>query len=127
MNRVNLVKKGEKGFLLIEVLIGLVILVIVGVALFNASSTGWKSVFLMQGRTTAESLARDQIERIKEATYVNGATEYSVVMPGEYSDVGYSASNIAVPNDPDNGIQMIEVTVIRDGKDILVLEDYKVR
>lgn len=61
----------QKGFTLIEVLVGVAIFAAIGVALMTGLSTGYKSVGISQERTYAESLAKSQIEYIKTQDYIS--------------------------------------------------------
>ena len=129
--------KSEKGFSLIEVMIAIAILGIIGVVFLGALATASKAMFVTDERATAESLARSQMEYVKNCSYVYGASP-----PYEQADVatthpGYFISVDAPPIDPDTGealaapandagIQKITVTVKHDGTTIVTLEDYKV-
>ena len=79
-----------------------------------------KSVLLSDNLTTAESLARTQMEDIKDASYAN---EYIIPLPEEYIDVGYTSmvevDTIAA------GLQQITVTISHNGVEILEMEGYK--
>jgi prepilin-type N-terminal cleavage/methylation domain-containing protein len=59
----------SRGFTLIEVLIAIALIGIVSVAILGAISTSSKTVSLADERTTAESLARKQMEYIKGQGY----------------------------------------------------------
>jgi len=131
--------RGEKGFLLIEVIIAIALLGIVGVALLSGLSTGSKAIFVADERATAESLARSQMENVKKQLYdgTNNPLIYTVL-----SDIpegeGYEIYVTAVRLDPkedgtdnDDGIQKITVTVKHHDKPIITsgnstLEGYKV-
>jgi prepilin-type N-terminal cleavage/methylation domain-containing protein len=66
----------SRGFTLIEVLIALAILAIVAVAFLSALATASTALILGDERTTAESLARTQLEYVKSQNYtaVSNAT-----------------------------------------------------
>ena len=120
-------KKNEKGFSLIEVVIALALLGIIGVALLSGLATASKCIYIADERATAESLARSQMESVKEQTYrVVGS--YAIIDP---STLGYPASYaIDLAVDPLagvlGGIQEITVTVSHYGNVIITLENYKV-
>ena len=123
--------KSEKGFSLIEVMIAIAILGIIGVVFLGGLATASKAMFVSDERATAESLARSQMEYVK-----NQEQEYDYNDPQllyEQADVvssthsGYFISVDADPlHDPDDGIQKITVTVKHDGTTVITLEDYKV-
>ena len=121
-------KKNEKGFSLIEVVIALLLLGIIGVALLSGLATASIALVIADERATAESLARSQMEYVKSIDYVNEATSYPAAsIPQEHIDTGYSATITALPlHNPDDGIQKITVTISHNGKEIITLEDYKV-
>ena len=123
-------RKKEKGFALIEVLLALGILAIVGTTFLVGLGVSSKAILVANERTTAESLARSQMEWVKDLTYVDEASdEYDVVAPG-LDTTGYTITTAAFPlNVPDDGIQRIVVTVGHSGvgEGIIILEDYKVK
>ena len=79
-------------------------------------------------RDIAISLARSQMENVKNVSYVPGATTYTAAALPTASDyAGYSVSIAAAAlHSPDDGIQKITVTVNRSGQSVLTLEGYKV-
>ncbi len=81
--------RGQKGFLLIEILVGLALLGIIAAGLINGLSTVFKGVSVSQERVSAESLAKSQIEYIKIQDYV--------------AVVNYN------PDDPDNRYELIDI------------------
>ncbi len=121
-------KKNEKGFSLIEVVIALALLGIIAVAVLSGLATASIALIIADERATAESLARSQMEYVKGIDYENGATSYPAAsIPQEHIDAGYSATITASPlYDPDKGIQEITVIVEHNDKDVITLEDYKV-
>ena len=121
-------KKNERGFTLIEVLVALAIVSLVVVAFLMAINTAAKANIIANERTTAESLARSQMEYVKGIGYVDAPTSYTAApIPQGHIDAGYSATITALPlQNPDDGIQRITVTVERYSEPVLTLEDYKV-
>ena len=120
--------KNEKGFTLIEVLIAIALLGIIGIAFLGGLSTASKALFLADERTTAESLARSQMEYVKIQDYDPTDTqsyEQVDVPSGDYPDFTISV-NADPLNPTDDGIQKITVVVKHHGKEIITLEDYKV-
>lgn len=130
--------KEEKGFSLVEVLVAIAIIGLVAVAFLIALTTAANANRIADTRTTAESLARSQLEEIKQQNYI----DYSVTGHAEYltlAEAGYilpdnfDASFTITILDPDgdgisddDGLQHILVTVERDSKTIITLEGYKV-
>ena len=138
--------KGEKGFSLIEVLVALALLGIIASGFLMAIATAYKAIYIADERTTAESLARSQIEYVKELDYIyyseTGHEVYdeTTMPPGGYSiiftaepinsdtHVPYSFTDVGgiLVFDDDVGIQKITVTVQHHDKQVLTLEDFKV-
>ena len=128
--------KNEKGFTLIEVLVALGLLGVFAAVFLTGIATSSKAILIADERTTAESLARSQMEYVKELDYVPEATTYGTdpdLIPAIPSGFGVSTS--AQPlNSPDNGIQKITVEVYRQNgptpspQDTLILStsEYKV-
>jgi prepilin-type N-terminal cleavage/methylation domain-containing protein len=142
--------KSEKGFTLIEVLMALALLGLIATAFIMAISTATKAIYIADEMTTAESLARSQMEFIKEQQYNmaphDGETaydeipildnpNYSIWSVDRYGEVVPSATEvIAVPWDnatgqpsPDDvGLQKVTIIVMHHNYEVFTLEDYKV-
>jgi len=118
----------ESGVTLLETVMALTILSVIAVAFLSGLTTTSRAVFIADERTTAESLARSQIEWTKNVDYVYDATEYSPApIPGGRDYINYSATIAAEPlRNPDDGIQKITVTVKHSGRGVIKLEGYKV-
>jgi len=118
----------ESGVTLIETLVALALLGIIAVPILSGLATTSKAAFTTDERATAESLARSQMEWVKNADYVYGATEYSPApIPDGKDYIDYSAIIVAEPlHDPDDGIQKIRIIVKRSDKVVITLEGYKV-
>jgi prepilin-type N-terminal cleavage/methylation domain-containing protein len=146
MKRVKLnsqVKKtfqgSSRGFVLLEVLIAIAILGIIAVTFLGALSTTSKTVIVADERTTAESLARRQIEDVKNQIYNSapdgGVATYSKIanIPAGYSiwsiasttsTVVISANIVGIPWDSQNnraagqdaGLQKIALVIEHNGK-----------
>ena len=86
----------QKGFSLIETLVGVAIFAAIGVALMSGLSTGYKSLAISQERTYAESLAKSQVEYIKSQYYISVAKyptdgPYDVIdIPAHLTGAGYT-------------------------------------
>ncbi len=112
------------------------VLSLIAVAFLGGLATITKATSIADEQATAESLTRVQMEYIKSQDYIDyadpGHGEYEVVTaPATYS-VEISAIPIdpdteqPLPADEDEGIQEITVTVNRNDKSVLTVEDYKV-
>jgi len=117
----------ESGLTLIETVVALAILGAVSVTFLSGLTTISKATFIADEQTTAESLARSQMERVKTTDYVYGATEYPPApIPSGKDYINYSVVITAEPlNNPDDGIQKITVTIKHFDKTIIKLESYK--
>jgi prepilin-type N-terminal cleavage/methylation domain-containing protein len=144
--------KNKKGISLIEVLIALALLGVIAIAFIGAIYVGLGSVAIADERATAESLARTQIEHVKQqpyrdadpsdvATYsardVSADKAYDYYSVESYDREGgiapigtivvipwNSESDDEVPVDA--GLQKISLTIFHDDKAVLTLEGYKV-
>ena len=121
-------KRSQRGFTLIEVILAIALLGIIAVAFFSAMATGSLALFIADERATAESLARSQMEYVKNQAYkVDGS--YERIEPPAGYDIVTTADPLPDPNAPDNdleGIQQITVTVSHQGKKVITLVGYKV-
>ena len=124
----NKITISESGMAFLEVLIALALLGIIAVAFLSGLATGARATVIADKQTTAESLARSQIEWVKEASYVDEASDYTPApVPADEDYTGYSVTITAEPlNSPDDGIQKITVTVNHYDKELVQLESYKV-
>jgi len=128
--------KNEKGFTLIEVLVSLALLGIIGSVFLGGLATASKSIFIADKQTTAESLARSQMEYVKEQDYSSAPWDYELPSSPPSWDLdhelpegcdGYTANVSAeLLHDTDDGIQQITVTVSHGGEAVIILEGYKV-
>jgi prepilin-type N-terminal cleavage/methylation domain-containing protein len=123
----------SRGFTLIEVLIALALMGTIAITILSALSTASLTLITADRRATAESLARSQLEYVKNQDYddINSPPQYQPLSAGIIPD-GYDIAINAVRLDPegdgtgdDDGIQKITVSVSRDGEAIITLEDYK--
>ena len=110
---------GQRGISLLETLVALGILAAIGVAFMAALSTGTMSTATLDEQVQAESLARSQLEDIKNCPF---STNYPVTVD---CPPGYEVSIKVQPNE-DNTLQEIAVTVSREGKALLKVTDFKV-
>lgn len=129
----KLFRQNSKGFSLLEVLIAIALLGVIGISFLGALSTTSRVLLMNDERATAESLARSQMEYVKNQLY---AAFYSSAIPQDYVDAGYSATiDVELLDDPDNGffddIQKIAVNIYHHddahaNPPVITLEDYKV-
>jgi len=116
--------KEERGFSLIETLIALTVFGLIAVCLLSGLTLALKSTIISNEQTTAESLAKSQIEYIQQQPYSNATPPaYSLISS---LPTGYAVDTTATYLDP-NGLQKITVTVQRNTKTVFTLEDYKVK
>ena len=141
--------KKEKGFTLVEVIIALALVGIIAVSFLMALSAASKALIVADEHTAAESLARSQMEHIKNQDYstINVDWVYTVTdlerSSSDWPDwwgtgdpgnppllssnyAGYSVEASADEDDDNPGIQKITVTVSYGSNEIITLEDYKV-
>jgi type II secretory pathway pseudopilin PulG len=118
----------ELGITLLETVIALAILGAVSVSFLNGLTSASKAVFIVDKKTTAESIAQSQMEWVKNASYSYNATSYSAVpIPDGKDYLQYSSVVSAEPvHTPDDGIQKITVSVQRSGESVYFLQGYKV-
>jgi prepilin-type N-terminal cleavage/methylation domain-containing protein len=153
MKRVGLNKQTRKsffgssrGFTLIEVLIAIAILGTIAITFLGALSTSSMAFIVADERATAQSLARSQMEYVKNYVQSHGSTNYSdtthqgtypkitgipldysiwsVNSTGQIIDGGSYVigvpwdSNSSTPADTDTGIQKIALLIKHQGKEI---------
>jgi prepilin-type N-terminal cleavage/methylation domain-containing protein len=106
------VVNSQRGVSLIEVVIAIGLLGIVGVALANGLGTSSKALITADERTTAESLARTQMESIVLQQYATSGNYSKVAMPAGY-DARIGKADVldnGVARDPEQ-IQKVVVTI----------------
>lgn len=129
-----ILRRRETGVTIAEVLIALAIFAVVGVTFVSALSTNFKVLLIADQRTTAESLARTQMEAINNAPY-DSTPPYSYNkisgIPGGY-DINISVALVnpetGAVSATDLGVQKVTVTVTcqqHSPPEVLVLESYK--
>ena len=126
--------KNEKGFSLIETLIAIALFGMICVAVSMGLSMAARANVISDEQTTAESLARSQIEYIQKQPYdnINNPPVYNLV---SNIPTGYSITTpLAIRLDPknngtnnDDGLQKINITVLHGTKTVFTMEDYKVK
>ena len=127
-------KSNEKGITLPEVLVSLLIFATVSVTFVSALGTNFKVLLVADQRTTAETLAKAQLEAINNAPY-------DFTVPYVYNKItnipaGYDIAIAVLLINPetgavsatDLGVQKITVTVTcqqHSPPEIIVVETYK--
>ncbi|MFC1921038.1 prepilin-type N-terminal cleavage/methylation domain-containing protein [Chloroflexota bacterium] len=116
----------QRGSSLIEILIATAIFGAIGVVFINAISSGQMGAHQIEKLSTAESIARSQIELIKSLPY-SDENSYPVVT---YSKDIYNANvevfDLSPPENPDT-LQKIVVTINENNNRLLSLETLKVK
>jgi prepilin-type N-terminal cleavage/methylation domain-containing protein len=140
-------KKGESGFTFIEVLIALLILSVISSVFLLGLATSSRAMVLADERTTAEGLARSQMDDVVhqgykqptggEAIYMlignvpDGWSIKSIDAAGDVVDdiVGMTwntATGQAVTDDDNLGIQRLDLVIFHGDKEVLRLEGFMV-
>ena len=125
-----IVRRAERGFTLIEVLVALAILGFVGVGIMAGLATGFRAQDTNRVSIVGENLARAVLEDIRFQPYENDNdySPFSVPVPSGYSFTVTTAPYcVPEPCTPDINLQKNAVTVFRGGEAILTVEDLKVR
>jgi len=136
----------QRGFGLVEVIIALGLLGVIGIAFLGALATASNAIIVSDKRTTAESLARSEMEYVKSQDYIDYSMDPHDVYDTLSSQSDYSIETSVEPFNPDgggsengvyneyggvfeqdDGIQLITVTVIfiPENKEIIELKGYK--
>jgi prepilin-type N-terminal cleavage/methylation domain-containing protein len=152
---IKALRGSSRGMTLIEVLVALALFAIIGIAFAGGLGTASKAVLTGDIRTNAESLARTQMESIKEQDYIKAtASPWQVTydrvsgIPDSYSICSLnwttnqttncgstpSSSVIAVawdstanqPAGSETGLQKITLVIKHEGTYVITLEGYKV-
>ena len=74
--------RNQKGFTLIEMIIALAVLGLIAIAYLGALATASTSIIISDERTTAESLARSQMEYVKNRDYSDNVWSYEITSSG---------------------------------------------
>ena len=132
--RIPIVSSGlrsQRGVSLIEVVIAIGLLGIVAVALANGLSGSSKALITADERTTAESLARTQMESIVLQPFSTSGNYTVVSMPAGYQ-AAIGVAPVLDNGNPRENIQRVMIVISHNGKDIITggsttLEAYKVQ
>ena len=124
MNRKSLItiNHKEKGIVLIEAIVALALIGLIAVGFLGAIGTSYKSTALSVEMTTSESLARSQMESIKQQEYISGNFTglYEEIDHPAFYDINWTVVELEA------GKQKITITVNHTSEDALILEGYKV-
>jgi prepilin-type N-terminal cleavage/methylation domain-containing protein len=136
----------QKGQTLLEVVIAIVILGMVAVPFLTALSVSSRSIMVADDKAAAESLARSELEYVKNSPY--NFTGFVYAIPGNPPPwdssrtalddcyLSYSVNVNGTPIDPETGaplsdrkddkhIQNITVVVYHGNKSVLTMSTYK--
>ncbi|MDP2718690.1 MAG: type II secretion system protein [Dehalococcoidia bacterium] len=133
------VHKGQKGFTLIETLVGVAIFAAIGVALMSGLITGYKSEAISQEKVYAEGLAKSQVEYIWAQDYISVANydpndpakRYAIIdIPAYLAGVGYSVEinapeTVDVPGVSGYELQGVTIKVNYQGATKLAIMFYR--
>lgn len=115
---------------MIEVVVALALLGIITAAFLSGVATAARATLITDEQTTAESLARSEIEYIKSySPYLSvGSNPTYPIDPSIPLASGWSIQTPVVDlvHAIDDGIQKVTITVQHDGKTILSVTGYKV-
>ena len=155
MKRVRLISQlrkafqgGSRGISLVEVLIAVALMGVIAIAFLSALSTASAAFIVADERATAESLARSQMEYVKNQEYEDageGEATYEEItpIPDGYSIWSFNHTPtgdelaediLGIPwvsgnntrADTDNGLQRIKLVIYHGDKPIITMEGYKV-
>ena len=140
LKRVGSLSVGQRGVMLLEILVGLALLGIIGVAFISGMTSTFSAIGISQEKVAAESLAKSQIEYLKVQDYIYVAdynpaspvTSYELItVPSDLAAAGYSV-NMSEPEtviDALEGgfeLQSVTITVRRDNERKLQISIYQV-
>ncbi|MBN1693087.1 MAG: hypothetical protein JW845_05980 [Dehalococcoidales bacterium] len=115
-------KSGQRGLTMLEGLISIGILGAVVILMIFAMSGGALAVNENSEEMTVQSLARNQMEYIKNLAYNSEASTYPTInTPPEYS---ITVSVTSVPDTNDN-IQKVTANFYRNSELLMTISDYK--
>jgi prepilin-type N-terminal cleavage/methylation domain-containing protein len=136
MKNIKNTLRGEKGFTFIEIVIAIALVGLISGGFLSALASASRNSGLSDERATAESLARTEMEYIRNSVYVMANWNYALPEGNPSWDAdhelpaGYEEYSLAVSARPlrmiDDGIQSITITVSHGDRQVLMLEDYKV-
>ena len=114
----------SRGGLLLEAVIGVTLLTLIGAAVLGGLSTAHFSGARTEYQSTAENVARNQMEYALTLPYQPPPYNYPTVDPPAGYEVTAVAEEYVVA---DSNIEKVVVTVNHDGQQVLVLETLRAR
>ena len=119
----KLLQGRSKGLTLVEIIIAIALIAIIGVAFLGGLSNAMWSLHIADVRTTAESLARSEMEHAKSLDY---SEDYEEAITEDYVTAGYDSEiQVARVEEDDPDLQVLTVTVKHNGKLIVTLVGYR--
>jgi type II secretory pathway pseudopilin PulG len=112
----------SRGLTLIEVVIAIAFIGVISIAFLSALSTASTVLVVADERATAESLARSQMEDVKNQADLPDPGELPI--PSAYKEAGYNATLEADPLRTDL-LYKITIRVDRNGENLVALVGYK--
>lgn len=113
----------QRGFMLLDALLGLAIVGVFVTTLLSSISTGFIGLRTSEEVAIAESLVRSQLESLKSQTYLSVGGYSLVSAPSGYTTAVAVESISGV--DP-SAMQQVAVTVFHNSKVIRVIKNFKV-
>jgi len=111
----------SRGFSLIEVVIAIALIGIIAVAVLSTLSTASIALIIADKRATAESLARSQLEYVKNQPYDDINPPQYILLPE--IPAGYEIELLVDP--VQTGLQRITAIIKHGDKEVIALEGYK--
>jgi Tfp pilus assembly protein PilV len=122
MKQIKKISGSQRGISLVETLVAVAILGTAVVAFVAALSTGAISTNVHGQEVTAQRLAQNQVESIKNQVFNTSGTYTLVAVPSGYT---INLAKSAVPG-ANTDIQKITVTVLHNGVSAFTVDAYKV-
>ena len=126
--RWQLPARGQKGIVLVELLVSIAIFGVISVGFLSAFVAGYHGVIVAHEQRTAHTLTRTTLENVRQAPYpiTDNQTTESRFRVSIHAD--YVSENYTVVTES-QGLQMVTVTVsyADTGKPVRVTEELKVK
>ena len=118
--------RAQRGSLLLETIILMSVFGLLGVAVLGAVQTSYFAKGKFDIQSTAENIARNQIDYVFEQPYLEpsvSGVDYDSI-PEDLHPVGFRVEAMALPHgDASNpNISRVQVSVFKDGQEVKVLE-----
>lgn len=117
----RIMKRGEKGIALIEVLVSLALLGIIAVGILSGTAATSSTRVVADEHASAKILAESIMDDIKKQEF---GSSYTTSIPDEFSDFSADTTVTSLRN---NALQKITVDVSRRDQVLFTLEGYKVQ